>query len=156
MIAPADRATMAPPSSPSTPRLRLVEVRAVQAILDGGWWPRSADPSAELPGLVLALAERYGPIRQLMLNGHTWSQRFRRLAVGGRVVRVGWFASVDPALVIATTEHGDQVDLLVVPPDTTDAAADGAMARAADPTNAMRAPEILAALRTAPAETAAA
>jgi hypothetical protein len=24
---------------------------------NGGWWPRSADPAAELPGLVVALDE---------------------------------------------------------------------------------------------------
>ena len=48
------------PSLPSTSRVSLVPVRASQAVLDGGWWPRSADPVAELPGLVLVLGERYG------------------------------------------------------------------------------------------------
>src|SRR5688572_29184450 len=116
MTAPAHRATIVPSLPPSKPRVRLVKVRAGQAVLDGGWWPRSADPAAELPGLVLALGERYGPIRQLMLNNHVWDNRFRRLAVGARVVRLGWFASVDPGLAIAITEQGNQLDLLVVPP----------------------------------------
>ena len=46
------RATIvaAPPSSP--PRLHLAPVRAGRAVLDGGWWPRSWDPVAELPGPV--------------------------------------------------------------------------------------------------------
>src|SRR5439155_8077665 len=39
-----------PPSSPA--RLHLASVRAGQAVLDGGWWPRSWDPVAELPGLI--------------------------------------------------------------------------------------------------------
>jgi hypothetical protein len=140
------RATIVPPSPPSNPRVWLVPTRARQAVLDGGWWPRSSDPIAELPGLVLTLSDRYGPIRQVMLNSNTWDSRFRRLTVGLRVVRMAWFASLDPALAIATTDSGDQLDLLVVPPHTAEAAARAAMARAADPTNTMRAPGILAAI----------
>jgi hypothetical protein len=135
----------------SLPRLVLAPVRAGRAVLDGGWWPRSWDPAAELPGLVLALSARYGTIRQLMLNSITWDSRFRRLALGEGVVRLGWFASVDPALVIATTDSGDQLDLLVVPPRTAAASADKAMTQAADPANVTRAPAILAAIPPAPA-----
>jgi hypothetical protein len=54
-----------------------------------------------------------------------------------------------PALVIATTGSGEQIDLLVVPPRTAEAAARAAMARAADPTSTMRAPQILAAIPAA-------
>jgi hypothetical protein len=100
---------------------------------------------AELPGLVLALSDRFGPIRQLMLNSTTWDGRFRRLAVGTAVVRMGWFASLDPATLTATTNTGDQLDILVVPPQTAPDAANLAMARAADPANARRAPDLLAA-----------
>jgi Family of unknown function (DUF5994) len=146
-----DRATIVPPSPPSIPRVCLVPVRAGQAVLDGGWWPRSADPVAELPGLVLALGERYGPIRQIMLNRTVWDSHPGRLAVGSRVVRLGWFASVDAALVIATTERGTQLDLLVVAPGTAEDAALTAMARAADPADTTRAPDVLTAIASAPA-----
>lgn len=146
MTTAAERVTIVPPGPPSTPRVCLVQARASQAVLDGGWWPRSSDPIAELPGLILALSDRYGPIRRVMLNSNTWDTRFRRLTVGPRVVRVGWFGSLDPALAIATTDNGDQLDLLVVPPHTAEAAARAAMAQAADPTNTMRAPDILAAI----------
>jgi hypothetical protein len=140
-----------PPSPPSTPRVCLVPVRASRAVLDGGWWPRSADPVAELPGLVLVLSERYGPVHRLMLNRNSWDAWPRRLAVGARVVRIGWFTSVDPALAIATTERGDQLDLLVVAPDVAEALAQRAMAQAADPTGTVRAPDILAAILAPPA-----
>ena len=137
-------------SSPSSPaRLLLAPVRAGGAVLDGGWWPRSWDPVAELPGLILALDGRFGLIRQVLLNGDAWDCRFRRLAVGARVVRMGWFTSLDPALLIATTERGDQLDLLVVPPGTARAAARAAMARAADPADTTRAPGILATMPAA-------
>ncbi|GAA0943345.1 DUF5994 family protein [Virgisporangium aurantiacum] len=140
-------ATQPATTATSGPRLVLAPVRAGRAVLDGGWWPRSWDPHAELPELVLALSTRYGTIRQLMLNSVTWDSRFRRLAVGGGVVRAGWYASVDPATLIATTYDGDQIDLLVVPPSTAAGTAETAMARAADPANRDRAQAIL----TAPA-----
>jgi hypothetical protein len=141
-------ATVGAGSPPSTPRLVLAH-RAGQAVLDGGWWPRSWDPVAELPGLLLALTNRYGQIRQLMLNSGTWDGRFHRLALGTAVIRIGWFASLDPAVLIATTGSGDQLDILVVPPETAPEAANLAMTAAADPTDTRRAPSILAAL-TAP------
>jgi hypothetical protein len=144
------RATVVASSPPWTPRLVLPPARASQAVLDGGWWPRSWDPVAELPGLVLALSNRYGKIRHLMLNSHTWDSRFRRLAVGTAVIRTGWFTSLDPALLIATTDTGDQLDILVVPPQTAADTANQAMTAGADAADTRRAPELLAAL-TAPA-----
>jgi hypothetical protein len=36
---------------PAALRLRLQPDRSGRGPLDGGWWPRSADPAAELPGL---------------------------------------------------------------------------------------------------------
>ena len=134
--------TVIPPSPPSRPRLSLAPIKG-RMVLDGGWWPRSWDPVAELPGLVLALTERHGRIRHIMLNIHTWDSRIRRLAVGPAVVRIGWFDTLDPALLVATTGRDDQVDLLVVPPGTTPEAAERAMATAADPTNLRHAPDIL-------------
>ena len=85
----------------------------------------------------------------MLLNIDAWDRRFRRLAIGPRVVRMGWFTSLDPALLIATTERGDQIDLLVLPPGTARATARAAMARAADPADTTRAPGILAAMPTA-------
>lgn len=148
MLTTTQCATMVPSSPPSAPRLSLAPAGAGQAVLNGGWWPRSWDPMAELPGLVLAVASRYGPIRQLMLND-AWDSRFRQLAVGAGAVRMGWYATLDPALLIATTDRGDQLDLLVVPPKTAAATAERAMAAGADPANTMRAPNILAAVPAA-------
>ena len=136
------------PSSPPTgTRLVRAPARVGRAVLDGGWWPRSWDPAAEIPGLVLALGDRYGSIRNLMLNSDVWDGRMRRLAVDSRVIRIGWYASLDPALAIATTDRGDQLDLLVVPPQTSETAAWDLMARAADATGTTRAPDLLASLR---------
>jgi hypothetical protein len=76
--------TVIPPSPPSRPRLSLAPTRG-RTVLDGGWWPRSWTRwlnSRPRPRPV----ERYGRIRHIMLNIHTWDGRFRRLAVGPDVV----------------------------------------------------------------------
>jgi hypothetical protein len=80
-----------------------------------------------------------------MINGGVWEGRFRRLAVGDDVVRMGWFTTLDPSLLIARTDRGDQLDLLVVPPSAPAAAAERAMATAAAPENLLRSAAILAA-----------
>ncbi|MEV0329402.1 DUF5994 family protein [Micromonospora echinospora] len=132
------------PSSPLPTRLVLAPTRD-RTVLDGGWWPRSWDPAAELPSFVRALSERYGRIRHLMLNIHTWDSRIHRLTVGPDVVRIGWFDTLDPALLVATTASDHQVDLLVVPPTTAPATAERALAAAADPANLTHAPDLLVA-----------
>ncbi len=147
------RATVVASMPPSPARLQLVPVRAGRAVLDGGWWPRSWDAATELPGLIVALDDRFGPVRQVLLNLGAWDHRFRRLAVGARVVRMGWFTSLDRATLIAITDRDDQLDLLIVPPGTADAAARAALARSADPADVTRAAGIVAAMPT-PADTA--
>lgn len=122
-----------PPADSSTARLTLAPQRVDRAVLDGGWWPRSQNPSTEVPALVAALTQRYGPIRHVLLNSDTWAEHPRRLTAGTRVVRMGWFTSQGPALATAITTAGDQLDLLVVPPATSPEAAERAMAAAADP-----------------------
>jgi hypothetical protein len=132
------------PAFVSPPRLLLTQPRVRRTILDGAWWPRSWDMPVELSGLVLVLSEHYGRIRSVILNGSAWTGRVRRLAVADHVVRVGWFSSMSEALLVATTDGGDQVDLLIVPPDSAHGVAERAMAMAADPGNTEHAPELLA------------
>ncbi|MGI5242267.1 DUF5994 family protein [Dactylosporangium sp. CA-139066] len=126
------------------PRLALAPGRAPRAVLNGGWWPHSWDPATELPGLVAEVVERYGPIRRLMLSSHTWDPCFDRFLVATGTVHIRWFSSADPGLLAIITEAGDQINLLIVPPDTPATAARAALNKAADPTNALHATAILA------------
>ncbi len=147
------QATAGDPATPrhstDPARLALAPHRAERAVLDGGWWPRSHDPTAEVPALVTALSQRHGPIRHLMLNSATWADQPRRITAGTQVVRMGWFATQDPALAIAITTGDDQLDLLVVPPATPTAAAERALAAAADPSALIHAGCILTTLSDA-------
>ena len=125
---------------PPKPWRRLQPDRSVRTLLDGGWWPRSADPAAELPGLILALDERHGSINRIMLGMAGWdSSRPRRLRVdgpaGSRVVRLGWFASQPAGLLTATSARGQRTDLLTVPPDASEPDAQAAMGQAAQAGN---------------------
>lgn len=147
------------PAPPATPRLRLQPDRPIYTLLDGGWWPRSADPAAELPGLVLALDERRGPVSKIMLGLADWdSSRPRRLRIEGpagrRVVRLGWFATMPAGLLIAICPGGRRTDLLIVPPDTSEQAAEAAIKQAAQAGNRSRTPALLASI-TRPARPAA-
>ena len=146
------------PMPHATLRLRLQPDGPAYALLDGGWWPRSANPAAELPGLILALDKRRGPVSRIMLGMADWdSSRPRRLRIDGpagrRVVRLGWFATMPAGLLTATSTRGQRTDLLIVPPDTSEQAAQAAMEQAAQAGNRSRTPALLAAI-TRPARPA--
>jgi len=139
---------------PARPRLRLQPDRSARTLLDGGWWPRSADPAAELPGLILALDGRHGPaspITRVMVGRAGWdASRPRRLRVdgpaGSRVVRLGWFATMPVGLLTAISASDERTDLLTVPPHTSEQAARAAMDQAAQAGNRSHTPALLAAI----------
>jgi Family of unknown function (DUF5994) len=158
-----ERRTTISRSPPSTPRLRLrpsPSPGGVRTLLDGGWWPRSADPVAELPGLILALDARHGLITRVMLRKADWNSHPHRLriddpdidkaagdgAAAGRVVRLGWFDSMPTGLLTALCTDGRRVDLVTVPAHVHHASAAATMELAADPGNHVHTPELLAAL----------
>ena len=127
-------------------RLRLEPSGSRRTLLDGGWWPRSTDPVAELPGLVLAIDGLRGPVVRLVLSAAGWDEHPRRLGVAGRVVRLGYFASQPASLLTALCDNGDRVDLLIVPPDADTGTADAAMLLAATTSNLVHARHIFAAV----------
>ena len=153
MLTTTQRGTAASPAPPPGPRLRLQPDLSARTLLDGGWWPRSADPAAELPGLILAIDERHGPVTQIMLGSAGWdASRPGRLRVDGpagrHTVRLGWYETMPAGLLTATARAG-RTDLLTVPPQTSEAAAWAAMHQAAQAGNRTHAPALLAGLSTA-------
>ncbi|MGI5171686.1 DUF5994 family protein [Spirillospora sp. CA-253888] len=148
-------------SPPSAPRLYLPPPRpegSPRASLDGGWWPRSTDPVAELPGLVLALqahgsADDRRRVAHIMLRVADWDSRPRKLRIDGpadsRVVRLSWFDTLPAGLLTAIYADGRRVDLLTVPPATERAVAWAGLELAAHTANHLHTPELLAALTAA-------
>jgi Family of unknown function (DUF5994) len=138
------------PTPPSNPRLRMEPTGSRRTLLDGGWWPRSTDPAAELPGLALAIDHLRGPVNRLVLSAHGWDSKPRRLRVADRVLRLGYFTSQPINLVTALCDNGDRVDLLVVAPGTEPGTADAALTLAATTGNLVHAQHILGHLSTLP------
>jgi hypothetical protein len=150
MPSDSDPTTAVPPIGPSARpglRLRLDPTMAGTGAVDGGWWPRSRDPDAELPGLIAGLDSSLGPVTRVALNLDAWDTAPRRVAVDGRRVHVGWFSHMDAHTIGVTRASQDRVALLVVPPQAITAAAEIAMAMAADAANNARPADILAAAR---------
>jgi Family of unknown function (DUF5994) len=142
------------PAPPARPRLRLQPDQFVATLLDGGWWPRSADPAAELPGLILALDKRHGRITRVLLGTAGWdASRPRRLRVdgpaGSRVVRLGWFATMPTGLLTAISAGDERTDLVTIPLHASEQDARAAMEQAARAGNRDHAPAILAAISAA-------
>jgi Family of unknown function (DUF5994) len=124
---------------------------SICTVLDGAWWPRSRDSATELVDLVNALDARGVRLSLIMLNPGAWLGRPRRLAVAGRTVRIGWFADLDAAVLIATTESRRRIDLLVSIVDTPPHSALAALMVADDHHDEPSTEVILAALlRSAP------
>jgi Family of unknown function (DUF5994) len=149
MTATSSTPTTAPPSTrpPAPPglRLQLDPTMAGTGAVDGGWWPRSRDPDAELPDLIAGLDSSLGRITRIALNLDAWDTAPRRVAMDGRRVRVGWFRHLDAHTIGVSRASQDRVVLLVVPPQATTAAAQIAMAMAADAANSTGPADILAA-----------
>jgi hypothetical protein len=141
-------ATAPPPTRPPGPpglRLQLDPTMAGTGAVDGGWWPHSRDPDAELPGLIAGLDTSLGPITRVALNLDAWDAAPRRVAVDGRHLRVGWFRHMDAHTIGLTRASQNRVVLLVIPPEATTTAAQTAMAMAADAGSSAGLADILAA-----------
>jgi hypothetical protein len=97
---------------------------AGQVELDGAWWPRSRDLEQELPPLADVLDPLWGRITRIAVNPRYWPILPRRIFVNDHVVKVGWFTSeLDPHKILLLSGAAGLWDLLVVPPETDDAAA---------------------------------
>ena len=122
--------------------------------LDGGWWPRSRDLTAELGPLVTAVGVAHQTtVIHLTYDRRAWAPTGRRVAVGQRRVKVGWFELTEPQQVNLTLLSGRTITLLAIPPETEPDTARWLLDRAADPGNTLQSSELLAAARPSPAAT---
>ncbi|MGF0169625.1 DUF5994 family protein [Streptomyces sp. Marseille-Q5077] len=100
--------------------------------IDGAWWPRSYDLLVELPRLLAGLPRTWGHVTSVTVNGATWSAAPGRMLVFNEVVRLRrTVAASAPHTIVLLAPGRGRWDLLVVPPDTTEEAAEPLMAAAA-------------------------
>jgi hypothetical protein len=145
------RQMTASPALPAKARLLMQQDRTGRGLLDGGWWPRTNDPAAELPGLIPQLDERHGRIVRVMLGTGDWDAPRPRLLTfpapqGRRVVKLGWFDSMPAGLLTAISASGERTDLVTIPPQASEGAASAAMRQSVKAGNHEHSPAILAAI----------
>ena len=101
--------------------------------LDGAWWPRSRDATTELQALLPVVADRVGgPATRVSLNIDAWdSDQPARLHVGQTLVRLGWFHTLDPAIVTLGRHGQDRLSVAVIPYDADATAAEALLDRLA-------------------------
>jgi hypothetical protein len=126
-------ATTAARVSVNGARLSLLPATAPKAGLGGGWWPRSRDATAELPGLIAELSARTGRVSRVALQAAAFGNIPHQLTVGGRKVRVAWFRYMNINTVLLTMADRVDLVLLVVPPLAPPAAAAQALRAASGP-----------------------
>lgn len=125
-------------------RLRLKPAGAMPGGVNGGWWPRSRDTVVELPELVDALSDSFGPISMIALGSEAWSAGPHRLAVGDQVVAVGRFQRQHPHTIMVLGKDRSQATLLVIPPDAPSHVGEAALRMASDGANTATPTQILA------------
>jgi hypothetical protein len=105
-----------------SPRLRMKPTAPTAkdaGYVDGAWWPRSRDLSAELPTLFEGLADRLGAVRRLDYNLSEWDATARRIDADDRSVRLGGYRFQGANTVDVTGSAGERITLLVIPPETS-------------------------------------
>jgi hypothetical protein len=123
------------PPLPSRPllRLSLAPHGTGPRPVDGAWWPRSYDLLIELPDLLGGLPPDWGHVTSVTVNGSEWSEIPGRMLVCNQVVRLRrpMKASAPDTVTLLAPGQG-RWDLLIIPPGTTERAAERLMAAAGD------------------------
>jgi Family of unknown function (DUF5994) len=127
-------------------RLSLDRASGRQAGIHGGWWPRSGDATAELPGLIAELSARAGRVSRVALQADAFANIPKKVDVGGRRVPVAWFRYMNKHTAIMTMADRDHLVLLVIPPLASPAAAAEALRLAASSRRAGTPEAVLAAV----------
>ncbi|WP_193587927.1 DUF5994 family protein [Streptomyces sp. MBT27] len=126
--------TLRPRSSLDPVRLRLTPAGSGPHRIDGAWWPRSDDLTAELPGLIGALPHSWPQIAHATVNAAMWSAFPGRLLVANQVIQLHRSTSRHAPNTLCLLAPGrGRWDLLVVPPETDRAEALRLLATTAGP-----------------------
>jgi hypothetical protein len=133
------------PAAPTGPRLSLDPALPQGGGVSGGWWPRSRDAGAGLPGMLTELTARAGRVSRVALQVDAFGSIPHQLTVGGHRVHVAWFRSMNANIIGLTMAGRGGLTLLVVPPQASPASAAEALRLAAAGGHTGRPAEILTA-----------
>jgi hypothetical protein len=124
-----------------TPRLRLKPKAERGDYIDGAWWPRSDELTAELPDLLAVLTVRLGPVWRVVYDPTGWSDAPRQTTVhGGYTVRLDSYPFEMWNTMYVFGRDNDLIVLRVIPSATDDDIAHTALMAAVTPESATPAP----------------
>ncbi|EFG78736.1 hypothetical protein HMPREF0591_1362 [Mycobacterium parascrofulaceum ATCC BAA-614] len=103
--------------------------------VDGAWWPRSDDLSAELPDLLAVLSVRLGRIERVLYRLSDWRSAPRKLDAGGGPVKLDGYERQPISTVSLLGSGFRRLDLLVVAVCADASDAHATMMRAAHPSD---------------------
>lgn len=109
-------------------RLKVTPNRLPSEHIDGAWWPRSTQLTAELPALLSSLSDRLGQVVGVGFRRDGWTDVPPRVDVDGHPIQLLGFTSDEQASVIVIGQDGHHLTLRVVAPATDDQAAREALA----------------------------
>jgi hypothetical protein len=124
-------------------RLRLKPKGSLTGYVDGGWWPRTQNLSAELPALVHVLAVRLGTVARVAYPLNAWDDAPRQLTIEGHTIRLEGFRSQDEHVLHVSGPDRQRITVLVIPPEATATAAHDAMTTASRRDNIDRPGDLL-------------
>ncbi|WP_192918272.1 DUF5994 family protein [Streptomyces spectabilis] len=111
--------TLRPLTSLRPVRLRLAPRRNGPRPIDGVWWPRSDDLTAELPLLIGALPRNWPQMAHVTVNDTMWSAFPGRILIANHVVQLHRSTTRHTPNTICLVAPGKgRWDLLVIPPRT--------------------------------------
>lgn len=100
-------------------RLRRRDPVVPDGFVDGGWWPRSLDLSAELARLLTVMGAPGREVARALYNPAAWDPAPRALPYSGRSVALDREHGREPALLsLIDAPGGRRTDLVVIPPRT--------------------------------------
>lgn len=113
-----------------------------QAALDGGWWQQSRDINIELADLVDQFPVASGRVARALYSRPDWDEQPHSIRVARGRLKTGSFPRDNTHKIVLSMSTGNQLNLLVVPPNHP--MGQQAMAIAADPSNRWTARQVLA------------
>ncbi len=132
---------MVPVSSPRTkaPRLAFCARSTARGGVDGAWWPKSTNLSAQLPDLVSILGLTIGEVRRVVYDPSRWPPTPPRIIKGSNAISVDPYTLVASDTIYLIGTHARDAVLYVIPPKSAVAVVDNVLAAVSEATGPMNA-----------------
>jgi len=116
-----------------TLRLRLKPKAERDGYIDGAWWPRSDELTAELPDLLAVLSIGLGPVWRVVYDPACWSRAPQQMTVGNHTVRLDTYRFERWNTMFVFGRDSGLIVLRVIPSATAEGTARAALMATVNP-----------------------